>query len=96
LSRAGYAPNDVYTVIRHIAIHADDDIDRVVEVLHALATGPQSDRYTLMVQTAEIRQMLVAGKRTGNEATSARVVSIVNVLASKGNEAYLDLLEDDD
>jgi hypothetical protein len=90
---AGYAPNDLYTVIGGLSKLGDDKIDRVVEVLEGLTTNPTLSRYLLMGQPTEIRKILVAGKMRGGEKTRGRVGRIVNVLASKGVDSFVDLLE---
>jgi hypothetical protein len=90
---AGYAPNDLYIVIGNLAKLTEDRIERVVDVLYALATSPHLNRYGLMVQGAEMRRMLDAGKESGIAPTAAKVDRIVNVLASKGDDSYLDLLD---
>ncbi|TFV44502.1 hypothetical protein [Bradyrhizobium niftali] len=89
----GYAPNDLYTVIGGLAKLGDDKIDRVVEVIEALATSESYNRYAFMVQPAELRKILSAGKKSGFEQTRSRVERIVNVLAAKGEDSFLDLLE---
>ncbi len=91
---AGYAPNDVYTVIRHLAKLDEEKIQSVVKVLYALATSNLTTRFTLTSQPIEMRRMLAAGKRSGHALTMDKVVRIANVLASKGDPAYLDLLDD--
>jgi hypothetical protein len=90
---AGYAPNDLYTVIGGLSKLADERIDRVIEVLEGLAAKPSVNRYALMVQPVELRKMLTVGKATGCEKTRRRVDRIVNVLASKGVDSFIDLLE---
>ncbi|WP_314957194.1 hypothetical protein [Bradyrhizobium cosmicum] len=90
---AGYAPNDVYTVIRHLASIDGRQVERVVDVLYALAISPHTGRYALMVQGTEIRRILVTGKRSGIGTVASKVDRIVNLLASKGNDTYLDLLD---
>jgi hypothetical protein len=90
---AGYAPNDLYMVIGGLSKLGDDKIDRVIEVLEGLATSPSVSRYALMVHPAELRKMLTAGKASGCEKTRRRVDRIVNVVASKGVDSFIDLLE---
>ena len=90
---AGYAPNDLYRVIGGLSKLGDDKIDRVIEVLEGLATSPSVSRYALMVHPAELRKMLTAGKASGCEKTRRRVDWIVNVVASKGVDSFIDLLE---
>ncbi|MEY9604341.1 hypothetical protein ABIF74_009033 [Bradyrhizobium japonicum] len=89
----GYAPNDLYTVIGGLAKLGDDKIDRVVEVIEALARSASYNRYAFMVQPAELRKILTAGKASGSLQTRSRVERIVNVLAAKGEDSFLDLLE---
>jgi hypothetical protein len=62
-------------------------------VLEGLATNPALNRYALMGQPTEIRKMLVAGKASRCERTRQRVSRIVNVLASKGVDSFIDLLD---
>ena len=90
---AGYTPNDLYTVIGGLSKLGDHKIDRVVEVLKGLATNPALERYAFMGQPTEIRKMLVAGKVSGCDRTRQRVDRIVNVLASKGVDSFIDLLD---
>lgn len=90
---AGYRPNDLYTVVGGLSKLGNDKIDRVVEVLEGLATSPGLNRYALMGQPTEIRKMLVAGKVSGCDRTRQRVDRIVNVLASKGVDSFIDLLD---
>ncbi|MFB9268375.1 hypothetical protein ACFFWD_35555 [Bradyrhizobium erythrophlei] len=90
---AGYAPNDLYTVIGGLAKLGEDRIDRVIEVLEGLATNPSVSRYALMVQPVELRKMLTVGKASRCEKTRRRVDRLVNVLASKGVDSFIDLLE---
>lgn len=89
----GYAPNDLYTVIGGLAKLGDDKIDRVVEVIEALARSASYNRYAFMVQPAELRKILTAGKASGSLQTRSRVERVVNVLAAKGEDSFLDLLE---
>ena len=72
----------------------DDKIDRVIEVLSALVSSPRVNRLTLMVQPGPMRKMLVAGKASGAPKTRSLVADIVNVLASKGEDSYMDLLNE--
>jgi hypothetical protein len=89
---AGYAPNDLYVVVRDLSKLGEAKIDKVIEVLEGIATNPSVSRYALMVQPAEFRKMLTAGKVSESEKTRRRVDRIVNVLASKGVDSFIDLL----
>ncbi|HLH73858.1 MAG TPA: hypothetical protein VKX96_11300, partial [Chloroflexota bacterium] len=89
---AGYAPNDLYIVIRDLSKLAEDKIDKVIEVLEGIATNQYVSRYALMVHPVEFRKMLTAGKVSESEKTRQRVDRVVNVLASKGVDSFIDLL----
>jgi hypothetical protein len=89
---AVYAPNDLNIVFRDLSKLGEAKIDKVIEVLEGIATNPFVSRYALMVQPAEFRKMLTAGKLSESEKTRQRVDRIVNVLASKGVDSFIDLL----
>ncbi|WP_441232726.1 hypothetical protein [Bradyrhizobium sp. 1200_D9_N1_1] len=89
---AGYAPNDLYIVFQRLSRLEDAKIDRVIEVLEGIATNLSVSRYALMVQPAELRKMLTAGKVSQSKKTRQRVERIINVLASKGVDSFIDLL----
>jgi hypothetical protein len=91
--KAGFAPNDIYSVVDKLA-KMDDRIDRVIEVLSALVSSPHINRLTLMVQPGPMRTMLVAGKASAVQRTRMLVSDIVNILASKGDDSYMDLLDE--
>jgi hypothetical protein len=90
---AGYAPNDIYSVVDKLSKMDVEKIDRVVEVLSALVSSSHVNRLTLMVQPGPMRKMLVAGKASGVPKTRSLVANIVNILASKGDDSYMDLLD---
>ncbi|UPK01442.1 hypothetical protein [Bradyrhizobium sp. 170] len=90
---ADYAPNDIYSVVDKLSKMDVEKIDRVVEVLSALVSSPHVNRLTLMVQPGPMRKMLVAGKATVAPKTRSLVTNIVNILASKGDDSYMDLLD---
>jgi hypothetical protein len=90
---AGYAPNDIYSVVDKLSKMDVEKIDRVVEVLSALVSSPHVNRLTLMVQPGPMRKMLAAGKASGVPKTRSLVANIVNILASKGDDSYMDLLD---
>ncbi|PSO22718.1 hypothetical protein C7G41_33915 [Bradyrhizobium sp. MOS002] len=89
---AGYAPNDLYIIFQKLSGLGEAKIDKVIEVLEGIATNPSVSRYALMVQPAELRKMLTAGKVSQSEKTRQRVERIINVLASKGVDSFIDLL----
>jgi hypothetical protein len=91
---AGYAPNDIYSVVDKLSKMDVGKIDRVVEVLSALVSSPHVNRLTLMVQPGPMRKMLVAGEASGVAKTRSLVANIVNILASKGDDSYIDLLDE--
>ena len=91
---AGYAPNDIYSVVDKLSKMDVEKIDRVIEVLSALVSSSRVNRLTLMVQPGPMRKMLVAGKASGVPNTRALVANIINILASKGDDSYMDLLDD--
>lgn len=90
---AGFAPNDIYSVVDKLSKMDVGKIDRVVEVLSALVSSPHVNRLTLMVQPGPMRKMLSAGKASGAPKTRSLVANIVNILASKGDDSYMDLLD---
>ena len=91
---AGFATNDIYSVVDKLSKLEDDKIDRIIEVLSALVSSPRVNRLTLMVQPGPMRKMLIAGKASGAPKTRSLVADIVNVLASKGDDSYMDLLNE--
>jgi hypothetical protein len=91
---AGYAPNDMYSVVDKLCKMDVEKIDRVIEVLSALVSSSRVKRLTLMVQPGPMRKMLVAGKASGVPNTRSLVANIINILASKGDDSYMDLLDD--
>jgi hypothetical protein len=91
---AGYAPNDMYSVVDKLSKMDVEKIDRVIEVLSALVSSSRVKRLTLMVQPGPMRKMLVAGKASGVPNTRSLVANIINILASKGDDSYMDLLDD--
>jgi hypothetical protein len=91
---AGFAPNDIYSVVDKLSKMDVGKIDLVIEVLSALVSSPRVNRLTLMVQPGPVRKMLVAGKGSGAPMTRSLVADIVNVLASKGDDSYMDLLDE--
>jgi hypothetical protein len=62
---AGYAPNDIYSVVDKLSKLDIGKIDRVVQVLSGLVSSPHVNRLTLMVQPGPMRKMHVAGKASG-------------------------------
>jgi hypothetical protein len=92
VSRGGYAPNDLYIIFRDLSKLGEAKIDKVIEVLEGITTNPSVSRYALMVQPLELRKMLTAGRVSESEKTHQRVDRIVNVLASKGVDSFIDLL----
>lgn len=89
----GYAPNDLYTVMNGLAKTGDEKIDRIVELLEALVTNPSHNRYAFMGQSAELQKILISGRNAESGRTRDRAARIINVLAAKGEDSYLDLLE---
>jgi hypothetical protein len=91
---AGFAPNDIYSVVDKLSKLDSEKIDRVIEVLSALVSSPRVSRLTLMVQPGPMRTMLVAGKASAMPQTRSLVANIINILASKGDDSYMDLLDE--
>ena len=91
---AGYAPNDIYSVVDKLSKLDSEKIDRVIEVLSGLVSSPRVNRLALMVQPGPMRKMLVAGKASPVPQTRSSVANIINILASKGDDSYMDLLDD--
>jgi hypothetical protein len=92
MSRAGFAPNEPYSVMDRLAKISPNFPDRAAEVLKVLVKNPRFNQWVYMTQAAGIRTIFVNGLATGLPTTRAAVIEAINYLAAIGDTGYLDLL----
>jgi hypothetical protein len=90
--KAGFAPNDAFSVVEWLRNVAPRHVDRSVEVLGALLRHPRVDQWAYMTQREPIRAVLSDGLSRGTPATIQRVHEIVGFLSTLGETGYLDLV----
>jgi hypothetical protein len=91
--KAGFTPNDAFSVIDNLAKLLPAQIDRVVEVANLLVRNPSVDGWIFAAQDRSLRAILIEGRRSPTPRTAATVRGIVSYLASRGNSTFLDLDE---
>ncbi len=89
--KAGYAPNNSYSVVEWTAKISSECPDGAVELIEALFSNSHTEQWAYMTQQVAVRTILEAGKATSNTKTHERVESIISILASKGETSFLDL-----
>jgi hypothetical protein len=92
MSKAGFAPSELYSVIDRLSKLSPDLPDRVAEVLAALVKNPRFDRWVYMTQSAAVRAILENGLASGSPVTASVVTETINYFSAMGDSSYLDLL----
>ncbi|MGC1776996.1 MAG: hypothetical protein WBB34_03560 [Xanthobacteraceae bacterium] len=92
LFRAGFAPNNGYSLIEWLGHVAPSHPSQAVGVLAEMLASPHLNHWTYTTHTAPIRTVLQHGL-LADPATAQRSRDVINVLATMAQPGYLDLLE---
>jgi hypothetical protein len=88
--RAGFAPNNAYSLVEWLGRRATSHPDKAVEVLSDLLNSAHVNRSAFMTHQASIRSVLESGLQA-DMATVQRTQDTISVLSTIGEMGYLDL-----
>jgi hypothetical protein len=92
LFKAGFAPNNGYSLIEWLGHIAPSHPAQAVAVFAEMLNSPQLNHGTYTTHTEPIRTILQQGL-LADPTTAQRARGVINVLATMAQPGYLDLLE---
>ncbi len=90
--KAGFAPNNAYSLVEWLGKRAASHSDKTVEVLSELLNNAHVSRSTFMTRQASIRSVLENGLQADNPGTVQGARDAISVFATIGEFGYLDLV----
>ena len=91
--KAGFEPTDPFSVVDNLSKLLPEHVDKIATVTNALVRQPKANGWLFAAQDDALRQILSEGKMSANPGTTAVVKDIVNYLSSRGNTAFLNLVD---
>ena len=88
--KAGFAPNNAYSLVEWLGKRAASHPDKAIEVLSELLNSAHVARSAFMTHQASIRSVLESGLQA-DAATVQRTQDTISVLSTIGEMGYLDL-----
>lgn len=90
--KAGYAPRNSMSVLGWAAKISSQYPDETIQLIEALLSNAHADQWAYLSEPNAIRTILEAGNASTNADTNRRGVAVINILTSKGDIGFLDLL----